>query len=77
MLVADDHSSNGSIVLPRDSAAIRQTNNPSSLEAVFQRAPAQSRLDWRGNTVHELHEGDVLVTAYAAFVVGCTPPPPK
>jgi hypothetical protein len=77
MLVADDHSSNGSLVLPRDSAAIRQTSDPSSLEAVFLRAPAQSKLDWHGNVVHELHEGDVLVTAYAAFVVGCIPPQPR
>jgi hypothetical protein len=76
-LVADDHSTNGSMVFPEnlDRAAgvedPRYSGEPYSYSALFQRpVPGRVDLDWHGNRVHEVQEGDVLLTAYAGFVFG-------
>ena len=80
-LVADDHSTNQSVVLPEGPSAHAGPDPLSSLGLADYAAiltnppPGAIPLDWAGETVAELKPGDVLVTCYSAFVFGTLPQP--
>lgn len=70
---ADDHSSNGSIFLPRDTP--RDADGDPRFDAGCtgfgrRRLNGAISLDWEGTNVVELREGDVLISCYSAFVFG-------
>ena len=72
-LIADDHSTDGSVILPADALELMDPDFCSQPLSLARRAPTWVELDWAGNIVHELREGDVLVTKYAAFIYGHVP----
>jgi hypothetical protein len=81
ILVADDHSTNESLVLPRRLPKIAGTMDPRWERGVLYYSelragagPGASLLDWPGTTVHALAEGDVIVTIYAPHVFGTMTP---
>ncbi|MEP7121442.1 MAG: hypothetical protein ABJE95_11050 [Byssovorax sp.] len=73
-LAMDDSSTNQSYVLPVEHPRIAKGQDPrfdpeaSAFGAG--RTANLEQLDWHGNHVHELREGDVLLTCYGAFVYG-------
>ena len=79
-LVVDDHSTNQSILLPREAGAPDPVPDPRrkpgeySYTRIFGVSwPGRVDLDWAGDVVGALGEGDVLLTMYAAFVFGWFP----
>jgi hypothetical protein len=72
-LIADDHSTNGSVILLGNAPEVREVSFPYPLSSAKEK-PGHVTLDWYGNVVYELKEGDVLITAYAAFIYGRVPP---
>ena len=79
-LVADDHSTNQSIILPQGVPAATAEPEPRYGDGVFsysiihgKRKTGRVDLDWEGNVVYSLNEGDVLLTIHAAFVFGRDP----
>ena len=69
VLVADDHSDNGSYVVPPDSAEIHDPAFP----ATFSAAPAPPNriaLDWAGNNVVSIQPGTILLNYKTAFALG-------
>lgn len=78
--VADDHSTNQSAVLSRDAPPLGSHADPRTTEGPFPAAlaaldgPGSTRLDWRGNVVAPLADGDLLLPIYGPFVFGwCRP----
>lgn len=74
--VADDHSTNQSAVLSRDAPALTELADPRTSEGPFTNRHATLemegalRLDWRGNRVAMLQDGDILLPAYGPLVFG-------
>jgi hypothetical protein len=74
-LVVDDQSTNESVVLPHDRPRVEGGFDPRFDDGAYaygeiRKSGAGITLDWAATTVHELHEGDVLLTCYAALVYG-------
>lgn len=77
--VADDHSTNQSVLIPDGpplAAADPRYSADGRCDFAALSATADGRavpLDWAGDVVAPLRQGDVLVTTYAGFVFGWVP----
>jgi hypothetical protein len=80
--VADDHSTNQSAVLSRSAPALTDLADPRTANGPFTTLHAtlevegSVRLDWKGNRVAELEDGDVLCPVYGPLVFGWASPSP-
>lgn len=72
--VVDDHSTNGSFVLPRREPRLASDDPRYDPDCTGFGQPRSGmiQLDWEGSTVVGLSEGDVLITCYSALVFGWT-----
>lgn len=74
--IMDDHSTNLSLVLPRELPQVLDADDPRwSGDRYDYMKPREKALegvslDWASTVVHELREGEVLLIIYAALVFG-------
>jgi hypothetical protein len=74
--IMDDMSTNESVVLPCSAPRVVDAIDPRWDDGVYdyvrmrEKASQAVTLDWTGTVVADLHEGDVLLTIYAALVFG-------
>jgi hypothetical protein len=79
VLVMDDRSTNESVVLPHVAPRVVGASDPRWDDDVYyygkvrEKAAQAVALDSGGVVVAELHDGDVLLTIYAALVFGTIP----
>lgn len=72
-IVADDHSTNGSVVLDLNSPDTFKIRHPFPLRNLQNPKLDHIELDWNGDIVASLVEKTVIVNNYAGFVFGTVP----